>query len=273
VAVVLLAVGEAMVDVVVSSAPSGERPTHAPVRLAAGGTPVNAAIAAAALGASSAVVARVGDDDGAAAIRHALDVHGVEAILAADGELPTGVFVDVNGTIVAARGANDALAAADVSSAPAHEALLVSGYTFRRATASTALECLRASRARWRAVDAGGAPADADLSSANVLLGTWDELHDGSEDTAENIALRLLERHEVVAVKLGAEGAVAAADGHAERLAAELEGSSGAVGAGDAFDAGLLVGLTRGLSVRGALELAHTAAAAHIRARGMLTPR
>jgi sugar/nucleoside kinase (ribokinase family) len=270
--IALLAVGEAMVDIVVDATPAAAGPEHVPIRLAAGGTPVNAALAAVALGASAAVLARVGDDAGAAATRHSLDTHGVQSLLAFDPARPTGVFLDVDGRIVAARGANDALAPADFAAVPAHDALLLSGYTFRTATAPTARTCLNTSSARWRAIDAGGVPDGSDLSSANVLLGTWEELREDGDPDPERLALRLLERYEVVAVKLGADGAVAAAGGRYVRLPAVLDASGGAVGAGDAFDAGLLVGLTRGLGIRGALELALAAAAGHIRARTTVTP-
>jgi 2-dehydro-3-deoxygluconokinase len=270
VTIALLAVGEAMVDVV-AAAPADGGATHAPVRLRAGGTPVNAAVAAAALGASAAVAARVGDDAAAAAIRHTLDAHGVTALLAVDDDLPTGVFVELGGTIVAARGANDALSPDDLAGAPAHDALLVSGYTFRAATAGTAAHCLHTSAGRWRAVDAGGVPAGADTSGANVLLGTWDELREDGDVDPEALALRLLDRFEVVAVKLGQDGAVVAADGGAVRLPAVLARSEGAVGAGDAFAAGLLVGLARGLDAPAALALAQAAAAEHIRDREAAT--
>ena len=133
---------------------------------------MNAARAAAALGASSAVAARIGDDPGGAAIRHALGGARHPGGARRDESLPTGAFVDLRGTIVADRGANDALAPADIAGAPGHEALLVSGYTFRAATAATAVDVLSASGARWRAVDAGGVPDGTDLSAANVLLGT-----------------------------------------------------------------------------------------------------
>jgi sugar/nucleoside kinase (ribokinase family) len=271
--VALLAVGEAMVDVVVSADAADAGPKHAPIALRAGGTPVNAALAAASLGAGAAVVARVGDDAAGAAIRHTLAVHGVAAVLAVDDDLPTGVFVDLGRTIVAARGANDALSPDDFAGAPAHDALLVSGYTFRAATAETAGHCLRASGARWRAVDAGGSPSGADTSAANVLLGTWDELREDRDADPEALALSLLERFEVVAVKLGEDGAVVAANGGVVRLPAVLERSQGAVGAGDAFAAGLLVGLARGLDAPRALELAQAAAAGHIRDRETATRR
>ena len=272
-AVVLLAVGEAMVDVVVSTPPTARASTHAPIRLDAGGTPVNAARAAAALGASSAVAARIGDDLGGAAIRHALEARDIRAVLAVDESLPTGAFVDLRGAIVADRGANDALAPADVAGAPGHEALLVSGYTFRAATAATAVDVLSASGARWRAVDAGGVPDGTDLSAANVLLGTLAELRADPGEEPEAVALRLLETFEAVAVKLGAAGAVAAAGGQVIRLPAVLEESEGAIGAGDAFDAGLLVGLARGRDLHAALVLGLDAAAAHIRERTAVSPR
>ena len=115
-------------------------------------------------------------------------------MLAVDESLPTGTFVELRGAIVAARGANDALAPADIASAPGHEALLVSGYTFREATAETALDVLAASGARWRAIDAGGVPDGTDLSAANVLLGTLGRAGGERDEVPEALALRLLER-------------------------------------------------------------------------------
>jgi len=75
----------------------------------------------------------------------------------------------------------------------------------------------------------------------------------GVRTDPEAVALRLLETFEAVAVKLGAAGAVAAAGGQVVRLPAVLEESEGAIGAGDAFDAGLLVGLARGRDLHAAL--------------------
>lgn len=269
----LLAVGEAMVDVVVSVAGATSGPTHRPIRLQAGGTPVNAALAARSLGASAAVIAHVGDDAGAAVIRHDLASSGVLALLTVDPDRPTGVFVDVGGIVVADRGANDGLAPGDLANRPVHDALLVSGYSFRNATASAAHHALTTSTARWRAADVGGAPADADTEGANVLLGTWEELGGSEQEDAATLALRLARRFEVVVVKLGADGAIVATAARAIHRSPAVRESEGAVGAGDALDAGVLVGLTRGLEPAAALELGLEAAASHIRAHSLVTRR
>lgn len=122
-----------MLDVFVAS---GER--HGEIRVRAGGTPVNAALA---IGARAAVVGRVGDDAAAAAIRHQL--HELELRLAVDRDLPTGTYVELaDGTVFANRGANAALALDDVLPLTA-DAVLVSGYVD--------VPVLEHVEARWRA--------------------------------------------------------------------------------------------------------------------------
>jgi ribokinase len=273
----LLAVGEAMVDVIAPAAGAASASTHLPIHLGAGGTPVNAALAAASLGARAAVVARVGSDAAATVIREALAAAGVRAVLATGADERTGVFVDLGGAVAADRGANDLLAVGDLAEWPAHEALLVSGYTFREATLAVARFALSTSPARWRAVDLGGAPPGADTSGANVLLGTADEVRQaepGAESKQpEALAVELAQRFELVVVKLGAGGALVAAGGTACHVRPESVERAGAVGAGDALDGGFLVGLTRSLGPRSALEVGLAAAAAHIRARRWLVTR
>lgn len=263
----LLAVGEAMVDVTADAGPGS--PTHALVRVDAGGTPVNAALAAAELGASAAVVARVGTDPAAAVIERALAGHDVEALLAIDDRRRTGVFVEVRGVVTADRGANDLLVPADLDGAPAHDALLVSGYTFRPATAGTARRALATSAARWRAVDLGGAPSGVPPGAANVLFATAAEL--GCEQP-EAAARALAESYEVVVVKLGPAGALVASGDEARQLAPTTVAAQGAAGAGDALDAGVLVGLSRGLDPPAALALGLAAASSHICRRAVSRP-
>ncbi|MEP6812597.1 MAG: PfkB family carbohydrate kinase [Actinomycetota bacterium] len=265
----LLAVGEAMLDVIVQESASGGRPIHAPIHLDAGGTPVNAALAAAALGASAAVCARVGADPAGAAVRDALEAKGVAAMLAVDATAPTGVFVSVGEQVATDRGANDLLAPVDFDGLPEHDALLVSGYTFRAATIAAARHALASSSARWRGVDLGGAPPAADPVGANVLFGTLEELGGGAPDA---LARELAEGFEIVVVKLGADGALIGWGEEQRRLPPASHQADGAVGAGDALDGGVLAGLARGLGPVAALELGLTAAAAHIgRRREALT--
>src|SRR4051794_27588879 len=136
---------------------------HGAIRVRAGGTPVNAALA---IGPGATVVGRVGDDPAAAAIRAAL--RDVETRLVVDPDLPTGTYVELaDGTVAADRGANAALTVDDVLPLAA-DAVLVSGY-IPRAIAAAVLE--RAD-ARWRAIVAtplgGELPAGANVVFANA---------------------------------------------------------------------------------------------------------
>jgi sugar/nucleoside kinase (ribokinase family) len=261
----VLAVGEAMVDVLCSTPSAVSSPAHGRIRLRAGGTPVNAALAARSAGAAAAVIATVGDDAAAAVIRASLEAAGVSALLSVGPQARTGVFVDLNGAVVADRGANDLLSAADVRSLPDHDALLVSGYTFRDATAAAASLALTTSRARWRAVDAGGASGLPDAATVNVLFGTAEEVG-ADPDRPEQRGLQLADRYEVVVVKLGAEGAVACSGGETSRLRPAATLPQGGVGAGDALDGAFLAGLALGLGLEEALALGVGAASAAIAA-------
>jgi sugar/nucleoside kinase (ribokinase family) len=262
----LLAIGEVMVDVIAADRRGGAGPLHAPASILVGGTPVNAALAARRLGEQATVAGRVGDDDAAAFVRAALVRAGIDARLVPDPALPTGVFISVGDAIVASRGANDALDARDVEPLPEHDALLVSGYTLGAETAAAAGAALSASGARWRAVDAGGAsdmPAE-----ANVLFANEEETARLTGLEPEPAALALAREREVVVVKLGQRGGLAASRGEVVRAAPAQREPHGRIGAGDALDAGVLVGLGRGLPLADALALGVAAAAAWIAADG-----
>jgi sugar/nucleoside kinase (ribokinase family) len=267
--VLLTAVGEVMVDVVAAS--PGEPVAHAPVSLRAGGTPVNAAFAAAALGARACVVGRVGDDAPAALVRDALSRVGIATELAVDPTLPTGCFVQLGESIVAARGANAALEPRDVAAAAGADAVLVSGYVLLQQGTQAAGEAVLALEAGWIGADAGAAHLIAGLGpgEAGARLGPARALFLNAGEAAaltgldpEAAARRLAARHEVVVVKLGAAGAVAASNEGLIRAAAPFAADGGVVvGAGDALDAGVLVGLARGLDLESALALGCEAAA------------
>jgi ribokinase len=248
-----------MVDVV---AAGGSR--HGRVAIRAGGTPVNAAVAAAALGARASVVARVGDDPAAALVRSGLADAGVEARLAVDSELSTGCFVQVGDVVVADRGANAGLAATDVRVDGA-DALLVSGYTLLHDDTLAAGRAALDAEVAWRGVDAasaalvvtlGAAEAAARFEQARVLFLDAGEAYALIGLEPEAAATELAARHEVVVVKLGVGGALATRGDEKARVAAPaLEVASPLVGAGDALDAGVLVGLARGLGLAEALAL------------------
>jgi len=195
-------VGEVMLDVFVAS---GER--HGEIRVRAGGTPVNAALA---IGAGAAVIGRVGNDAAAAAIRH--ELRELELRLAVDPDLPTGTYVELaDGTVFANRGANVALALDDVLPLAA-AAVLVSGYVD--------VPVLEQVDARWRAfvcTPTTRAVPDA----ANVVFANDDE------------AARLdLGDREIVVVTHGPAGATVHRGGTTSHI--EPSGNAG-TGAGDAF--------------------------------------
>ena len=85
-----------------------------------------------------------------------------------------------------------------------------------------------------------------------MLLGTAEELSTDA-DRPEEEALRLAERYEIVVIKLGAGGAVAASGGESYRLRPAATALHGAVGAGDALDGAFLAGLTQGADPERAL--------------------
>ena len=192
---------------------------HGAIRVRAGGTPVNAALA---IGAGATVVGRVGDDPAAAAIRAALRDVGTK--LAVDPGLPTGTYVELaDGTVAADRGANAALAVADVLPLAA-DAVLVSGYIARDVAAAV----LEGADARWRAIVAtplgGELPAGANVVFAN----------------AEEAAQLDLSGYEIAVVTRGADGATVHRDGRATHV--PPSGDTG-TGAGDAFAGRFLASL------------------------------
>ena len=195
-------VGELMLDVFVAT---GQR--HGPIRVRAGGTPANAALA---IGGGAIVVGRVGDDAAAAAMRRGLAE--VELRLAVDRELPTGTYVELaDGAVFADRGANAALSLDDVLPLEA-DAVLVSGYVDP--------PVLDHVDARWRAFictpTTHAVPGAANVFFANDAVAGRLELGD----------------REIVVVTHGAAGATVHRDGKTTHV--EPSGDTG-TGAGDAF--------------------------------------
>src|SRR5439155_2874586 len=124
-------VGDVMLDVVVES-PSLARggDVHGRVRVHPGGGAANAAVWAAASGSSVRLYGRVGDDVPGRAIREAVAERGVQPVLAADPDEPTGtmlvVLEDGERSMVADRGANAKLAPEDLPPRIEARAVLVS---------------------------------------------------------------------------------------------------------------------------------------------------
>jgi len=272
----LVAVGEVLLDVTLPAFAPGEI-RHGPVHVRAGGTAVNAALAAAAGGARAAVVGRVGPDAAGEAIRAQLRAAGVEALLATDASRPTGAFVEAAGegprTIVADRGASDALAVEDLPPVAAH-GTLVSGYIlFHERTQAAGRAALSAFGSRAVGVTAGSAALVGALGpvevrrraeGASVFCANAAEARALTGLDGDEAALALTRLFETACVTSGADGAIAAADGRLERAAPEARIPGDPLGAGDALAGALVAALADGCDLAAALR-AGVAAAGTVR--------
>jgi sugar/nucleoside kinase (ribokinase family) len=263
-----VAVGDLLVDVISEQAPAAETRAHAPVAIRAGGSAANAAVWAAALGASAAVVGRVGADPAGDLVDRVFTDRGIDAHLARDHELPTGVAVALGSAVVVSPGASATLAAEDIPDRLKGDAMLVSGFSlFQAGSAAGARVALKRFEGRWVAVDLASPrlAAAADLeelsSGANVVLATADEARAVTGWEPEEAAMELAARFGLACVKLGEEGALAAEGKRAIRARADPVKRRSRFGAGDAFAAALLVSLGDGQSIDQALEAACTAGA------------
>jgi sugar/nucleoside kinase (ribokinase family) len=271
-----VAVGDVMVDVVCSQLPAAGTRVHANVTMRAGGSAVNAAAAAASWGASAAVVGRVGSDPAAELVAAELDELGIEARLARDPDLPTGMAVSLGGdpsrpSVVAARGANARLSPEDIPDPLEANALLVSGFAlFQDGSAAGARAALDRFEGGWIGIDVSSpalAPAALDLDIGakerrrTVILATAAEARAMTGEEPEQAARTLASRFSVACIKLGEQGALAVAGDRVERRTADSVARASPFGAGDAFGAVLLVAVAAGESLGSALESACAAGA------------
>jgi sugar/nucleoside kinase (ribokinase family) len=249
-----VAVGDLMVDVTAAG-----RGHSARIEIAAGGSAANAAVWAAEAGAGALVVGRVGDDLAGRALRSALEERGVRAELSVDAEAPTGTFLVVDGEIRADRGANARFAPEHLPTPLAADAVLVSGYVPRE-TVEAALE---RAESDWVALAPGF--LDRPPSSADCVLVDEEEGQRLTGLDAEGAARALGRTFKLACVTRGAAGAIAVLDGRLEEAAAPETEAVRAVGAGDAFAAGLLVALARGADLGEALAAGCTFGANAVR--------
>ena len=229
----LVCVGDVMLDIHLPLPVAGER-RHSEVRAQAGGSSVNAALAAARLGARTAVVGAVGDDPAGRMIADELRRAGIETRLAVlPGRTGTCVYA---GGVVADRGANAAFV---VPPLPDARATLVSAY-LGRAGIVAALEAASG----LRGVDLQGIASA--VQGADVLIGP-----NLDPDTADA---------PVLCATFGSKGASAwRGDERCEAAPARIL-EEPAVGAGDAFAAGFLLALADGLGLQACVELGCAAA-------------
>lgn len=258
-----VAAGDVLVDVIADEPPAGVDRVHAPVSIRAGGSAANAAVWAAALGASATVVGRVGADPAGGLVASTLSARGVDAILARDEDAPTGAAIGLGAsTTIASPGASTRLGPDDVPQTLEGDALLVSGFSLlQESSAAGARAALERFGGAWAAVDLAS-PGLARRASgrlqevgegAGVVLATAEEAHAATGLDAEDAAYALAGPFTVACVKLGERGAIAARGDELVRAAAEPVARRSRFGAGDAFAASLLVALAGGASLADAL--------------------
>ena len=266
-----VALGDVFVDVVSAKAPAPGERVHSDIVLAPGGSAVNAALCAARLGASAAVVGRVGGDQAGELVRGALAAGGVTEQLARDPDLRTGIavaFRDEGETgVVADRGANARLSPADVPDPLDADVLLVSGFAlFQPGSHEAAGIALDRFEGGLAALDLASpklaqAAADGSTFGADVVFATAEEARVVTGAEPEEAARLLAQNYTVACVKLGSDGALAARAGAVERAAAARVERGWPFGAGDAFAAAFLVSLASGGALAEALERACEAGA------------
>ena len=240
--------------------------TTSKIERSPGGSGANQGAWLAALRTPVRFAGRVGAPD-AAYHREALEQFGVDTWITCDDDVATGTIVvlvapDGERSMFTDRGANLGLRAADLPARLLDDARLlhVSGYQLFEPGARSAVRHL------WATALEAGIPTSVDpaslaglravgcqsflewTSGAQLVFPNLDEgrLLTG-RDEPEAIVTVLLETYPLVALKLGAAGAlVAAADGRRVPMAAQPAEVVDSTGAGDAFCAGFLTPWVRG---------------------------
>jgi ribokinase len=240
-----------------------------------GGKGFNQAVAAARMGATTAMVGRLGDDDFGDRFRAALDAEGIDRRqVGCDATQGTGVGLPVvepdgQNSIIIVPQANGAVTTGDVTAAAAQvrdaDVLLLQ----LELPVATALEAARIAAANGTTVILNPAPwqpVPADLLAlADVLVPNEVEAAqllgpDGFD--ARGAADRIHRQLRTTAVvTLGRQGVAVAAEGVTATVAAHDVPAVDTVGAGDTFCGALAAELAAGADLLQAVELANAAAA------------
>jgi ribokinase len=239
----------------------GETMLAGHVEVSPGGKGANQAVALSKLGIPTQMVGCVGNDDGGSYMRRALRAAAVEDAIRVDGTLPTGsAFAlrdpSARNLIVVSTGANAAVSATDlygVDDPGAGTALVLqleTTVTEVKAAAKIGRDC------GWRVVLNAAPALDADdelLGLADVLVVNENEAAaltnmDVAGDLDACDAARRLNRlgPELVAITLGAHGAVVVDRSGCWRALAPAMAAVDTTGAGDAFVGALTAALLLG---------------------------
>ncbi|MEU6393121.1 ribokinase [Streptomyces sp. NPDC046939] len=290
----LLVVGSANADLVVGvdrRPAAGETVLGSDLVVHPGGKGANQAVAAAKLGARTALLARVGDDGHGTLLRESMESAGVDTSGVLVGGAPTGVAlitVDPSGdnSIVVSPGANGRLTPDDVRAAGELFAGARVVSTLLEIPLETVAEVARSVAEGARLVLNPSPPAplpDEVLAACDPLIVNEHEARvvlgkdtEGKEAEGENIegapedwarALLALGPRSVV-ITLGAEGALVADASGSSRVASVKVKAVDTTGAGDAFTAALAWRLGTGASLAEAAAYAARVGAAAVTKEG-----
>ncbi|MCD7445332.1 ribokinase [Streptomyces lincolnensis] len=283
----LLVVGSANADLVIGverRPGAGETVLGSDLVTHPGGKGANQAVAAARLGARTALLARVGDDAHGRLLLDSQRAAGVDTVGVLVGGAPTGVAlitVDPSGdnSIVVSPGANGRLTPQDVATAGSlfHASRVVSAQL--EIPLETVEEVVRSLAPDSRfvlnpsppqrlpaEVLAACDPLIVNEHEAKVILGG--SVAGVSDEPADWARLLLAKGPRSVVITLGAEGALVASGEGVTRIAAVGVDAVDTTGAGDAFTAALAWRLGAGASLEEAATYASRVGAAAVTRRG-----
>ncbi len=247
-----------------------------------GGCAANTGIGLQVLGVPTRVAGKVGRDGFGAFIRSELSSRGVDASgVVQDPDAPTSATMvlvgsDAERTFLHCVGANAYYERRDFDLALLDEARLlhIAGHglmpRFDGAQCAQVLEAAQA-RGLMTSLDTAGAPDESWASNLRLCLPHLDylvpSLHEvralyPGENSPESIATRLLEAGvKTVALKMGEAGSFATDGRESHHVAPFRVEARDATGAGDAFAAGFLAGVLRGLGLEECAQLGNAAGA------------